>query len=415
MSAAEAVRTLGIKRETLYAYASRGLLRSVPGETGRRRRYLRDDVERLLVRRQARSGHGPVAAGALRWGEPVMESSVTRIGPDGPRYREHLAVDLAERRVTFEQTAELLWVASDDAPAQLSEIPLRPVWGRGTAIAAHVPPGCPPVTRMLAALVHAGARDPERFDAPAEVELARARRLLPRLAASLGSSARAPRPVHGRGTSRRIARIVADSLGARADPSALGALDAALVVCADHELNPSTFAARVAASAGADLYACLLAALATLSGPRHGGMCDRIEALLDEARAVARASTVLGARMQRGDAIPGFGHPLYPEGDPRTPPLLRAAERLARRGAPRERVRLAKEIVRSMKKAGRPGPTVDFGLVALTAALGMAPGSATALFAMGRTAGWVAHVLEQRAANFLLRPRARYVGGEDRR
>jgi len=411
ISAAEAAGTLGIKRETLYAYASRGLLRSVPCEHGRQRRYARDDVERLLVRRQARAGHGPVAAGALRWGEPVLESRITSIGPGGPRYRKWLAVDLAEQGVSFERAAELLWAPNEPSTQPGQKARTYPPWGAGLHIAVPVPAECSPITRMLSALVQAASRDFERFDAPDEAELHRARLVLPRLAASMGPK----RAHHARASrSQPIAHIVAQSLDAPTDAATLRAIDAALVLSLDHELNTSTFAARVAASAGADLYACLLAGLATLSGPKHGGMCDRIEALLDEVGSPRRAAKVIASRTQRGDVIPGFGHQLYPSGDPRTSPLLRAAALLARPGRPRERVRSAQAVVRSMQRASRPGPAVDFGLVTLCGALGLAPGSATALFAMGRTGGWVAHILEQRAANFLLRPRARYVGGEDR-
>src|ERR671912_753006 len=95
LSGREAAELLGVKRETLYAYASRGLVRSEPGGPGRGRLYNREDLERLKARHDARSGHGPVAAGALRWGEPVLESAITEVTPRGPRYRGQLATQLA--------------------------------------------------------------------------------------------------------------------------------------------------------------------------------------------------------------------------------------------------------------------------------------------------------------------------------
>ena len=112
VSAAEAVRLLGVKRATLYAYVSRGLVRSVPGESGQGRRYARSDLLRLQARRDARSGHGPVAAAALRWGEPVLETAISDITVRGPRYAGHDAVELAARGVSFERTAELLWTST---------------------------------------------------------------------------------------------------------------------------------------------------------------------------------------------------------------------------------------------------------------------------------------------------------------
>lgn len=190
------------------------------------------------------------------------------------------------------------------------------------------------------------------------------------------------------------------------------AADVALILHADHELNASTFAARVVASTGADLYACIAGALAALTGPLHGGASDRVEALVDEVGSAARASDVLQARACRGDALPGFGHRLYPAGDPRVPPLLEAARDVGRRARKADRERLATvfAIGEAVERAGRAPPNLDFALVALARALGMRRGAVKALFAVGRLAGWVAHAIEQREAGFLLRPRAEYVG-----
>jgi citrate synthase len=185
------------------------------------------------------------------------------------------------------------------------------------------------------------------------------------------------------------------------------ALDAALVLMADHELNASTFAARIAASAGADLYACVSAALATLSGPRHGGASLRVEAFADEVGSPPRAADVVRSRLQRGDPLPGFGHRLYPDGDPRGGHLISAARRLPGRSA---RLRTLLALADAVRSQGGEPPNSDLGLVALTSALGLPAGAAPAIFALGRCAGWIAHVLEQRADPRLLRPRARYAG-----
>ena len=156
---------------------------------------------------------------------------------------------------------------------------------------------------------------------------------------------------------------------------------------------------------GADLYACIGAALATLSGPRHGGAADRIEALIDEVARPERAQRVVHERARRGDAIEGFGHPLYPKGDPRGAALLALAEEIAPDDLS---VRISRELVEAMHGSGGT-LSVDLGLVALCEALGLARGSAAGLFAVARCAGWVAHCLEQYEAGFLLRPRARYL------
>jgi len=404
LSGSDAAAFLGIKRETLYAYASRGLVRSEAAGAGRGRRYRRDDLERLRARHDARAGHGAVAAGALRWGEPVLESALTAIEAGSPRYRGLSSVALAERQ-PFESVAELLW---DGALPEA-----RPAWRaaglgvRAAALTALLPAASHPIATLALVVPALGAVDAGRFDAGAEPERRRARALILRMAAMLGFAAEGAARAKEAVASGSVARAYLTGLGARPTPRAERAVDQALVLSADHELNPSSFTVRVAASAGADLYACVSAGLATLSGPRHGGSCDRVEALLAEVGRPERAEAVITERARRGESVPGFGHTLYPDGDPRAAPLIRAAEELAPR-SPGLRTMMA--IVAAMAGRGREPPTIDVGLVALAQALGLPPGSATGIFAVGRAAGWVAHAFEQRAAGFILRPRARYVG-----
>jgi citrate synthase len=402
LSAAEAAALLGVKRATLYTYVSRGLVRCVSEPGTQEHRYVRMDLERLKARHDARAGHAAVASGALRWGEPVIDSSISRVGAEGLAYRGHLAVELSARGRSFEEVAELLWTGelpSSTLQWSAPELPFPP-----SSLLELLPRDAPPLTVLSAVVPLLGASDAARFASPPEQERLRARRLLRHLGAWVGG-------VHGatRVTQALKEETVAASL-ARAwgveVKRAAAPLDRALVLCADHELNVSTFTARVAASSGADLYACVSAALAALSGPRHGGACDRIEALMQEVGHPERAATVVRERLRRGESVPGFGHPLYPEGDPRTSPLLEVA--WAVRPEPAA-VRVAGAVAEAMRAAGHPPPTVDFGLVALAAALGLPRGAATAIFAVGRAAGWVAHVLEQREQGHLLRPRARYV------
>jgi citrate synthase len=180
-------------------------------------------------------------------------------------------------------------------------------------------------------------------------------------------------------------------------------LRAALVLLADHELNASAFAVRVVASTGAPLHAAVIGGLAALLGPRHGGETARIEAFLDEAAGQHPAEAII-RHLRRGDGLPGFGHMLYPEGDPRARALL---DRLAAiYGADPWLDRL---VEAALAATGRH-PTVDLALVVMTRRLGLPDGSALVLFALGRSVGWIAHALEQRATGRLIRPRARYTG-----
>lgn len=403
LEAEAAAELLGVKRATLYAYVSRGRVESRSAGEGRRRAYRRADLLRLKASTDARAGHGAVAAGALQWGEPVLDSAITRIDPIGPVYRGHAAVDLVADGVPFEYVAELL--LGDGLPESAAwDEPLS--LGPAAALAALVPDGARPLDAAMLALPALAMRDPARFAIAPEAERALATRIIRLVVASLGlaRSADAARAAAGAATA---AEAVAAAFGVRATRRARAAIDAALVLCADHELNASSFAARVAASAGSDLYACASAALATLGGSRHGGMAARVAALCDEVDAPEHATRVVRDRLRRGDAIPGFGHLLYPAGDPRAQPLIDAARALA----PRERrVRVLAALVDTVDLVGGGRPTLDVGLVAIAAALGLGRGGALALFAAGRAAGWLAHAQEQRATGVLLRPRARYVG-----
>jgi citrate synthase len=400
LSAAEAARFLGVKRQTLYAYASRGLLRSEPGVRGRGRRYSRSDLERLKARGEARAGHGPVAAGALRWGEPVLATAISSIRASGPAYRGQSAVDLARSGASFEAVSELLFTGT---PAHEVEWPGADAVNLLKRLRDEPPPSTPPLHALMALVPRLALLDEDRFGAPNEAELTRARRLIRAMAAALAPSRAQTARALGASS---VAESLAIALGAPPRRAAR-AIERTLILVADHELNASTFAARVVASTGADLYACVTGGLAALTGPRHGAFSDRVEALLDEVGDPKNARDAIQARTSRGEGLPGFGHPLYPNGDPRVPPLFELAEQLSSRG---HRLATLRAIEREMQRARREAPNLDFGLVAVVHALGLPRGSATALFAVGRTAGWIAHALEQREAAYLLRPRAEYVG-----
>ncbi len=397
VGARAAARHLGIAVRSLYAYVSRGQVRSVPGERGRPRLYAVSDLERLRVRRDARAGHGAVAAGALRWGEPVLDSAITAITPRGPAYRGRLAFELAAAGAAFENVAELLW--SGYLPDA------RVTWPRGAIPLAQLARlvGADPPTPLdvMPLLVQIAAlADRERGDLRPDALIARGRRLIPLLAAALAPGF-APAAVSRALGASRVAEIAARALDAPDDAAPV--LDAALVLLADHELNASSFTARIAASTGADPYACVAAALATVSGPLHGSASEQVAAFADAVGSPEGARAQVRALRRRGELPPGFGHPLYPAGDPRAPPLLDAAARRATN-------RRARTVLAIVDATTDAAPNCDAGLAALTAALGAPPAAGTGLFAVARAAGWLAHALEQRATGHLLRPRARYTG-----
>lgn len=410
LTAREAADLLGVKLPTVYAYTSRGLIQSVPGGKGRSRRYRRRDLERLCARRDARAGHGPVAAAALRQGEPVMDSSITLISIEqGPIYRGRAALALAEEGRSLEWVAEGLW------SGDWRERPIPEGWrpeALGVDLEALIrvlPPRVEPLSVMSFVIPLLASHDRGRFSWHPEAVLARARFLLRRSAAILALGREGQDPIASVEASL-AAPSVAAAIGAAfaldLDDAEISLLDQALVLAADHELNASTFAARVAASTGTDLYGCLSAALAALSGPRHGGAADRVDALLGEAGPASQVQQVVHDRQRRGEVIEGFAHPIYaPHADPRGTRLVELACALA---GDRPEVQSVVALVDAMQRGGFGGPSIDVGLVGVSRALGLPAGTATALFALGRMVGWVAHALEQYQAGFLVRPRARY-------
>jgi citrate synthase len=178
---------------------------------------------------------------------------------------------------------------------------------------------------------------------------------------------------------------------------------AALILCADHELNVSSFTARCVASAGSAPYAVVIAGLAALEGMKHGGATARFEAIWTSLRRSRDIPGALVERLRRGEPIEGFGHPLYPTGDPRAMVLLEMLPKSKNAAFARDFVDAARTVLGET-------PNLDFALVALARALALPDGAALTLFAIGRTIGWIAHAIEQYEQDAIIRPRAKYVG-----
>jgi citrate synthase len=397
MSAAEAAVELGISRATLYAYVSRGMIRSQSGDVGRRtRRYSAADVRKLKDRQEVRRDPGKVADSALDWGAPIRASALTLIENGRLYYRGRDAITLA-RDLSVEQTAALLWLGSEDESIQLFAREPAPIAHAFGELIAGLP-NTSPVEQFQVALPLMAVEDLEAYDfRPAQVAMTGAR-LLKRMA------------LLATGGRENDAASIAESLAQawRPDlPAAVPLLSAALILCADHELNVSSFTARCVASAGSSPYAVVSAGLAALLGMKHGGSTDRVEALFQECGDPGNARTTLARRVRRGETVPGFGHPLYPDGDPRGRALLELAVSAC---AEARGLKMASALAEQGTSILHLEPNLDFGLCAVRAALDLPPGSALTLFALGRTIGWIAHAIEEYEADALIRPRARYTG-----
>ncbi len=381
---------LGVKRETLYAYVSRGALRSerAPGE--RRSRFLRADVERLAQRRRAGG-----RAGGL---ELIVETDLTLLEPTGGLYYRGWSAVAAAADATFEEVAGWLWNGDRTptpfaAPAAMAEVARR--------VAADLDDQ-PRVDRLRAVVAAVRHTDPLRDDRRPGAVAMTGRALIATLVGALPPVGAVPTPAAG--------ASVADRLWPRlspvpARPPLVRLLDTALVLLADHELAASTLAARVAASTWADPYLVVLAGLAALGGPLHGGASAGARRLIREVdRGVATAPEAVGARLRDGQLVAGFGHRIYRERDPRADALLGA---LRAAGAP-----LAAEdaVLATMRERGLPFPNVDFALAALAERHDMVDDAGELIFTVARTAGWLAHAAEEYEHRLRFRPRATYTG-----
>ena len=393
MPAQEACALLGISTATLYAYVSRGLVESRPGPDHRSRVYLRRDVERLAQRKKAGRGAARGAAQSLDRGLPVMETAISLIRPDSPYYRGRAAVAMVRAGATLEDAARLLWDCGGLDPF---DPPPHGGWpARVAPIATDA--SLPPLERAMAAIPLLAVDQRHSLNTASAARRRLAATLLRQNAALLVAGTPDARPVH---------RLLADAWRP-GDEAFADLVRAALVLCADHELNVSAFAARVVASTGAHLHATVCAGLAALSGPRHGGATARAWALIEAARDSRDLRRTIASRWRRGEDLPGFGHALYPDGDPRAATLL---EMLRATSVDAAALRLLEEVIAAAEAASGRRPNVDFMLAAICLAHGLPAGPALSMFAAGRLAGWLAHALEQQALGGLIRPRASYTG-----
>jgi citrate synthase len=380
LTARQAAERLGVKLDTLYAYVSRGRLQSVGLHGSRERRYRAEDVEALLVTRGAEKPARSTETEALM---PVIGSSICLIENGRLFYRGEDAIRLSER-ATLEDIATLLWRAEQGAGLDADRPEMFPDKISASGL----------IERCQISLAAVADEDLPAVDLTRSGVIRTGRRILRVLAASVALLPSLPEPVH-----HQLAAAW------RLDPTGAEILRRCLVLIADHELNASTFVARCVASTGATPYAVVSAALSALSGRRHGGASARAEALFAELARGGDAMTVMAGRLARGEDVPGFGHFLYPAGDPRATTILAAITRTL----PDARALIESAAAAGARLTGRH-PNVDFALAAAATSLALPRNAALAIFILGRTVGWIAHAIEQYESGVLIRPRARYVG-----
>jgi citrate synthase len=388
LTTAEVARRLGVKRETVYAYVSRGLLARDPASSHRRSLFEPAAVEALADR-----ARHPNRSGAI---EVTIRSELTALDPAGRLfYRGRDAVELARHR-SLEDVAGLLWDGDPGAPWQLEPSEAKLIAG----IRATLPDDAVATDLIAVAIAALGAADRVSADRRPEAVRRTAGRICAGSLAVIGADLTAANT-----TAERLSPVLSGQVGT-SPPHRVAAIGAALVLMADHELSASALAARVAASAWADPYRVVLAGLGPLGGSLHGGASLQISAMFDELDSADTAFAALRRRLATGP-VPGFGHRVYRDRDPRAEHLLERVAAVAAEPARAQRVRALTDAAREL---GLPAPNADFALASLSYAMSLRGDAAATIFTIARIVGLIAHALEEYPHRLRFRPRATYIG-----
>ncbi|HET9732516.1 MAG TPA: citrate synthase [Acidimicrobiales bacterium] len=398
LSSSDAAEMLGVKVQTIYAYVSRGLLHSHPVPGRRASRFAADEVRRLA----ARSGRPQEL-------EVVVDSPLTLLDPSGGLWFRGWEARSACTTAPYEAIAEWLWNSSP-APALPWAAPAEAI-AVGSSAQQSLPRWATPVDRMRVAVAATACTDPLRQDRRPASVVATGRSLIATLVDSLplvGSSAMVELKIGGVAYPSSIASRLWPRVALQVcRPESLTVLNAALGLLADHELAASTLAARVAASAWADPYLVVLTGLGVVGGVLHGASSEQIRTLLRRVEGGEAAAWVVGEELAAGTGLPGFGHRVYEGADPRAAVLL---ELIGGVWPDSASWRAANEVLAIAADREMPAPNVDFALGVLANCASMIPGGAEAVFATARSAGWIAHAIEEYPYRLRFRPRAVYTG-----
>ncbi|MFE2062846.1 citrate/2-methylcitrate synthase [Streptomyces sp. NPDC059467] len=395
LSTKETAELLGVKPETVYAYVSRGQLSSRREPGGRASTFDAKEVE-ALARRNRREAAGSPGSG----GDLSVRTRITLIDKDRYFFRGVDATELAARH-SYEEVAEWLWTGRMNRGMTFTA-PEATVATARRAVDA-LPEHTSPTDRLRVATIAAAAEDPLRFDLSEEAVLGTARVLIPTLVTALPVQHRR-RHDDGPLAHRLWRRLT----GIDPDDAAVRVLDTALALLVDHDLAASTLAVRVAASARAHAYAAVSAGLGVLEGPLHGASSGLAHRMLLDVLDQGTAVTVIADELRAGRRIPGLGHRLYQGEDPRASALFALLEEVPRA---QPALLAARDIVATTARHTPLHANVDLALAVFTASCGMPATAGETIFAVARTAGWIAHALEEYGERPLrMRPSGHYVG-----
>ena len=402
MTAQEAADELGVKIGTIYAYVSRGLIRSQSSAKGQRNRlYSREDVNRLLIRRQMRLSIDPANDDILHFAAPVLESGISLI-EDGRLYYCGIPIEEVTAMLSAEQLAALVWTGDAANADRLFDHRRHPSAGKYRKMLLDLDiegSNLFSVPTFQVVLPLAMADDPIAYDMRSDSIALSGARIL-RLLTSVAS-----------GDDREdlgLAEMM--QRGWRpADEASIRFFNMALIICADHEVKLATFAARVVAALGATPYSVINAGITSLSGPQQGGYTETVEAFLDEVNEPTNVAAVISARLRRSESIPvpGFHNPLYPQGDPRASLLLYA---MYDQYPDSTSVVLGRSIQDAVHQIRGEHPKMEFALAIFRRHFELPPSSTLGIFALGRIIGWIGHAIKQYGSKQTIQPRIRYTG-----
>lgn len=367
---------LGVKPTTVYAYVSRGLLPAVRNARGKGSLFAKADVDAFI-------------AGRRRTTTPGIQTGITLIKDGGLYYRGVDAIELA-RRSTFEAVATLLWTGTLEH-VDLVAKPILTALAQATI--APLPSDARTTDRLRVIVAAAAADDPLRFDTSTPAVITTGRTMLATMIGALPLRARSRHQAAataGTGESPLAAALWTRLTSRRPSTDDCRLLNAALILLADHDIAASTLAARIAASTRAHPYAVVSAGLAALDGPFHGAASGLAYSMLHESMTSGDPVGTIAARLRNDGLVPGFGHALYPDGDPRAFTLL---QMLGDGSAKESALRMSDAV----EERSGTHPNIDFALAALALHYDMPPDAGEAIFAIARTAGWLAHALEEYA------------------
>lgn len=402
LTAQEAADELSVKVTTIYAYVSRGLIRSqVSQKSPRNRLYSRDDVARLRARRQARDSLDPSPENILQWAAPVLETGISLI-EEGRLFYCGIPIEEVAVMLSAEELAALVWTEDAANARELFDFRRHPSavkYRRKLQDLDIDRDDLFSLPSFQIILPMAMADDPIAFDLRQESIALSGARIL-RLLTSLAAGD-VPEDIS-------LAEMLQRGWQPQ-DERSIRFFNMALIICADHQVKLATFAARVAAALGTTPYSVINTAITALAGPEQGGYTESVEVFLNEVRSPEQAVDVICSRLRRSESIPvpGFNNPLYPAGDPRARLLLDA---LYAEYPDSPAIVLGRSIQEAVQQLRGERPKMEFALAVFRRHFELPPGSTLGIFALGRIIGWIGHAIKQYRAKQTIQPRIRYTG-----